>query len=146
MSDHLEEKTVDSELVYQGLFLKVRKDSARLPDGSLHGREWVMHPGAAAMLPVAEDGRVLMVRQWRYAMRRAYLEIPAGKIDPGETSLQTAKRELLEETGHAGREWAPLVQIHPAIGFSNDAVLAHAAANLLNTLRLRLCARRELRW
>jgi ADP-ribose pyrophosphatase len=122
MSDHLEEKTVESALVYQGLFLKVRKDSARLPDGSIHGREWVVHPGAAAILPLADDGRVLVIRQWRYAMRRAYLEIPAGKIDPGETSLQTAKRELLEETGHAGREWAPLVQIHPAIGFSNEVI------------------------
>ncbi len=127
---HLEETTVDSQLVYQGVFLRVRRDVARLPDGSEHPREWVMHPGAAAMLALGDDGRVLMVRQWRYAMRRAYLEIPAGKIDPGETSLQTARRELLEETGHVAREWAPLTQIHPAIGFSNELIDIYVARGL----------------
>jgi ADP-ribose pyrophosphatase len=65
---------------------------------------------------------VLVVRQYRYAMQQAYVEIPAGKIDPGETSLQTARRELLEETGHTAREWALLTQIHPAIGFSNEVL------------------------
>jgi ADP-ribose pyrophosphatase len=130
MGDHLRETTVDSQLVYEGAFLRVRRDVARLPDGSEHTREWVMHPGAAAMLALGDDGRVLMVRQWRYAMQRAYLEIPAGKIDPGETSLQTARRELLEETGHVAREWAPLTQIHPAIGFSNELIDLYLARGL----------------
>ena len=120
MSERLEETTVDSQTVYRGAFLEVRKDRARLPDGSVHGREWIVHPGAAAMLAIGDDERVLVVRQWRYAMRGAYVEIPAGKIDAGETPLQTAQRELLEETGHMAREWAPLTQIHPAIGFSNE--------------------------
>lgn len=130
MSEHLRESTVSSELVYQGVFLRVRKDVARLSDGSEHPREWVVHPGAAAMVGLGDDGRVLMVRQWRYPMQRAYLEIPAGKIDPGETSLQTARRELLEETGHVAREWAPLTQIHPAIGFSNELIDLYLARGL----------------
>jgi len=130
MSEHLRESTVSSELVFQGVFLRVRKDVARLSDGSEHPREWVMHPGAAAMVGLGDDGRVLMVRQWRYPMQRAYLEIPAGKIDPGETSLQTARRELLEETGHVAREWAPLTQIHPAIGFSNELIDLYLARGL----------------
>lgn len=130
MSDHLRETTVGSELVYQGLFLKVRRDEARLPDGSVHGREWVVHPGAAAVLAIGDDGRVLVERQWRYAMKQAYTEIPAGKIDPGETPLETAKRELLEETGHVAREWAPLVRIHPAIGFSNEVIDVFVARGL----------------
>jgi ADP-ribose pyrophosphatase len=130
MSKRLEETTVDSQLAYEGLFLRLRRDRARLPDGSVHGREWVVHPGAAAMLPVGDDGRVLIVRQWRYAMKRAYVEIPAGKIDPGETSLQTAKRELLEETGYVAREWAPLTQIHPAIGFANEVIDIFACRGL----------------
>ncbi|MEI7445208.1 MAG: NUDIX hydrolase, partial [Burkholderiales bacterium] len=130
MSAKLEETTVASELVYQGLFLKVRRDEARLPDGSVHGREWVVHPGAAAVLAIGDDGRVLVERQWRYAMRRAYVEIPAGKVDPGETPLQTAKRELLEETGYVAREWAPLLAIHPAIGFSNEGIEIFVARGL----------------
>jgi ADP-ribose pyrophosphatase len=130
MSRALQESTVDSALVYQGAFLRVRKDLARLPDGSVHGREWVMHPGAAGVLALGDDGRVLVERQWRYAMGRAYVEIPAGKIDTGETTLQTARRELLEETGYVAREWAPLTQIHPTIGFSNEVIDLYVARGL----------------
>jgi ADP-ribose pyrophosphatase len=130
MSKRLDEVTVDAEVVYQGAFLRVRKDRARLPDGSVHGREWVVHPGAAAMLAVGDDGRVLVVRQYRYAMQRAYVELPAGKIDPGETPLQTARRELLEETGYTAREWSHLTQIHPAIGFSNELLDIFVARGL----------------
>jgi len=130
MSKHLEEITVHTELAWAGAFLRVRKDRARLPDGSVHGREWVEHPGAAAVLALGDDGRVLIERQWRYSMRRAYVELPAGKIDPGETTLQTARRELLEETGYTAREWALLTQLHPAIGFSNEVMDVFVARGL----------------
>ncbi len=121
MSD-LREETHHSQTVYQGVFLQVRKDEARLPDGSLHVREWVVHPGASAIVALADDGRVLMERQWRYPMGREYLEIPAGKIDAGESPLQTAQRELLEETGMRAERWQLLTVIHPAIGFSNEVI------------------------
>jgi ADP-ribose pyrophosphatase len=130
MSDRFDEVTVDAEVVYQGAFLRVRKDRARLPDGSIHGREWVVHPGAAAILALGDDGRVLVVRQFRYSMQRTYVEIPAGKIDAGESALQTARRELLEETGYVAREWAHLTQIHPAIGFSNELLDIFVARGL----------------
>jgi ADP-ribose pyrophosphatase len=130
MSKDLQETTVESELVYQGLFLKVRRDKARLPDGSIHGREWVVHPGASAILALADDGRVLIERQFRYAMQQVYIEIPAGKIDPGETPLQTARRELLEETGYTAKQWALLTRIHPAIGFTNEIIDIFVAREL----------------
>ena len=130
MSKDLQETTVESELVYQGLFLKVRRDKALLPDGSIHGREWVVHPGASAILALADDGRVLIERQFRYAMQQVYVEIPAGKIDPGETPLQTARRELLEETGYTAKQWALLTRIHPAIGFTNEIIDIFVAREL----------------
>jgi ADP-ribose pyrophosphatase len=126
----LREQTVSSDTVYQGVFLKIRKDQARLPDGSVHVREWVVHPGASAILALSETGEVLMERQWRYPMGREYLEIPAGKIDAGETPLQTAKRELLEETGMRAAHWEPLTVIHPAIGFSNEVIHIFVARGL----------------
>jgi ADP-ribose pyrophosphatase len=122
MARDLGEKTLDSQVVYQGVFLKVRKDVAGLPDGSTGVREYIVHPGAAAMVPLFDDGRILIERQFRYAVRQTFVEIPAGKLDPGETSLQTAKRELVEETGHVAAEWAFLTKIHPAIGFADEFI------------------------
>jgi ADP-ribose pyrophosphatase len=106
MTKRLRETELSSELVYEGVFLKLRRDQARMPDGAQRTREYVMHPGAAAMVPLFEDGRVLVERQFRYPLRDVFLEFPAGKLDPGETPLQTAQRELVEETGYRGR-WSP---------------------------------------
>lgn len=116
------ETPVSGELTYEGLFLKVQLDQARLPDQSIAGREFVVHPGAAAMVPVFDDGRILVERQYRYSVKKVLTEIPAGKIDPGETSLQTAKRELVEETGYEAARWGLLTSIHPAAGFADETV------------------------
>jgi ADP-ribose pyrophosphatase len=120
MSSRLEETTLSSEVAYEGHFLKIRRDRVRMPDGRASGREYVVHPGAAAIVPLCPDGRVLVERQYRYPLRSTFVEIPAGKLDPGETSLQTARRELTEETGYRAREWALLTRIHPAIGFADE--------------------------
>lgn len=122
MTKHLREIELESELVYEGIFLKLRRDRARMPDGSERGREYVVHPGAAAMVPLMADDRILVERQFRYPLRDVFVEIPAGKIDPGETALDTARRELIEETGFSARQWAPLTRIHPAIGFANEVI------------------------
>ena len=118
----LTECTVDSQLVYDGVFLKVRKDLASLPDGRHGVREYVQHPGAAAIVPIFDDGRILVERQYRYGCQQVFVEIPAGKLDPGETFFQTAQRELLEETGYAAAQWAYLTRINPAIGFSDEII------------------------
>jgi ADP-ribose pyrophosphatase len=122
MTKRLRETELSSELVYEGVFLKLRRDQARMPDGAQRTREYVMHPGAAAMVPLFEDGRVLVERQFRYPLRDVFLEFPAGKLDPGETPLQTAQRELVEETGYRASEWALVTRIHPAIGFADEAL------------------------
>jgi ADP-ribose pyrophosphatase len=122
MTRHLREEELSSQLVYEGVFLKVRRDLARLPDGAERPREYIMHPGAAAMVPLMPDGRILVERQFRYPLREVFVEIPAGKRDPGEAVLQTAQRELIEETGYAAAQWAPLTRIHPAIGFADEVI------------------------
>ena len=122
MSSKLEETRVDTTLVYEGHFLKVRRDLARLPDGSHGVREYVEHPGAACMVPIFDDGRVLIERQFRYPLRQTFIEFPAGKLDAGERSIDTARRELLEETGFTAREWAFLTRIHPTIGFADEVL------------------------
>ncbi len=118
----LKETCLDSALVYDGNFIKVRKDQAALPDGQVHTREYIMHPGAVAVLALLDDGKLLMERQFRYAPRREFVEIPAGKIDKGEDILVCAQRELLEETGYVAREWTHLATTWPCIGYSDERI------------------------
>jgi ADP-ribose pyrophosphatase len=119
---NLEEKKLQGGVVYAGKFLEVHKDKVRLPDGSQTEREYVRHPGAVAVVALTEAGEVVLERQHRYPLRRDFVEIPAGKIDPGEAQLETAKRELLEETGYAAAEWTRLGLIHNAIGYSDESI------------------------
>jgi ADP-ribose pyrophosphatase len=126
LSEHL----VSGELVYDGGLLKVRRDVVRLPDGSLGTREYIRHPGAVAIVPLFDDGRVLLERQFRYPHHRDFIELPAGKLEPGEPPLASAKRELLEETGYAAQEWTRLGVIHTAIAYTDEAIELYLATKL----------------
>jgi ADP-ribose pyrophosphatase len=117
---HLRETRIDGELAYDGHFLKVTRDRIKLPDGSETQREFIRHPGAVVILPLLPDGRVLLERQFRYPNDRVFIEFPAGKIDPGEEALATAKRELEEETGYSAKEWHFVCTIHNAIAYSDE--------------------------
>jgi ADP-ribose pyrophosphatase len=126
----LSERRLSSRLVYDGKLLKVRSDTVRLPDGSTAEREWIEHPGAVAVLAMTDAGELVMERQFRYALGRDMIEVPAGKIDPGEDPLATAKRELKEETGYTAAEWTHVATIHLAIGYSNEHIEIYLARGL----------------
>lgn len=124
------ERLVSGELVYDGGLLKVRRDVVRLPDGHEAYREYIRHPGAAAILAFFDDGRILLERQFRYPHGRDFIELPAGKLEPSEPHLETAKRELLEETGYAAAEWSRLCVIHTAIAYTDEAIEIYVARGL----------------
>ena len=133
--DPLEELEIASEQVFRGALLDVRRDRVRLPDGKESIREYVRHPGAVVVLARLPDGRLLFERQFRYPLRRPFIELPAGKIDAGENILDCAKRELREETGYVARTWAHLGVMHPCIGYADERIEIFYADGLTHTGR-----------
>ena len=127
---HLIESEISSENVFKGVLLDVRKDMVRLPNGKQTVREYIVHPGAVVVLAFLDNGNLLFERQFRYPLRRVFLELPAGKIDPGEAILDTARRELLEETGHVASDWEYIGVMHPCIGYSDERIEIFAAREL----------------
>jgi len=119
---HLRETTLRSEQVYEGHFLQVRLDQVTLPDGAVAQREYIVHPGAVMIVPLLDDGRVVVERQWRHPLARVMLEFPAGKLDAGEAPLHCAIRELTEETGYRATEWARAGILHNAIAYSTEGI------------------------
>jgi ADP-ribose pyrophosphatase len=119
---HLREHHQSGEVLVKGNFLELRRDHVRLPDGATATREYVRHPGAVAIVPLLDDGRLVLERQFRYPVGKVLLEIPAGKIDPGESTLACAQRELLEETGYQAREWARAGMVHNAAAYSTEVI------------------------
>lgn len=130
MSEKLIEKTISSSEVFKGTFLKVTQDQVVLPNGHRSIREYIKHPGAALIIPVLDDGKLVMLNQYRHPLNKIFLEFPAGKIDPGETSLETAKRELMEETGYQAEDFQFLTTIHPCIGYSDEKIDLYLAKKI----------------
>lgn len=135
---HLVESEISSATVFKGALLEVRKDRVRLPDGKESVREYIVHPGAVVVLAWLDNGSLLFERQYRYPLRRVFLELPAGKIDPGESVIDTARRELLEETGYVASDWEHLGVMHPCIGYSDERIEIFSARGL------RLAGNRQL--
>jgi ADP-ribose pyrophosphatase len=116
--------------VFDGNLLHVRRDRVRLPDGREATREYIVHPGAVVIVPILPDGRLVLERQFRYPIGQVMLEFPAGRIDPQEAPLATAKRELIEEAGYAAATWRRLGILHPEIGYSTEAIEIFLATGL----------------
>ncbi|MCK6426741.1 MAG: NUDIX hydrolase [Burkholderiaceae bacterium] len=119
---HLRETRVESHQVYRGHFLEVYQDRIALPDGALTGREYMRHPGAVMVIPLLDDGRLVMERQFRYPLDRAMLEFPAGKLEPGEPGIVCGVRELFEETGYTAAQWAYAGELNNAIAYSTERI------------------------
>ena len=118
----LREHTLDSTMVFRGNFLNIARDLVRLPNGAQVTREYIRHSGAVMIVPLLDNGNVLMERQFRTPMQRVMVEFPAGKLDAGESWLACAQRELREETGYTARQWAYIGPINNAISYSDETI------------------------
>lgn len=126
------ETTVSSKLAYDGSFLKVYRDEVKLHDGHTTWREYVKHPGAVMILAFTKPDTILLERQYRYPRHRHFVEIPAGKLEPGEPALSTAKRELIEECGYEAGDWRHIATIDPSIGYSTEVIELYCATKLVH--------------
>lgn len=127
---HLTERATGRSSVLHSGFLHLVRDEVQLPDGQLATREYIQHGGAVAVVAVLEDKRLVLVRQHRYPLGRVLLELPAGRLEPGETTLACAQRELLEETGYVAAEWAFGLEIHNAAAYSSESIWIWVARGL----------------
>lgn len=128
--DSLKETRISSEQVFDGKLLQVYVDEVTLPDGTTSTRDWIRHPGACAVVPVYDDGTIMLLKQFRYPPRKVFIEVPAGKIDPGESALNTAKRELTEESGIECSNIVHAGLFYPAIGYADEVIHIYAAWGL----------------
>ncbi len=130
LDSELVEEKISSEEIFNGKIVHLFRDTVRLPNGKPATREVMRHPGAAAVVPVTQDGNVILVRQYRYPFAQVMLEIPAGKLDPGEDPLVCARRELLEETGYEAAEFVSLGVFYPSVAVLDEKIYLYIAKGL----------------
>lgn len=124
------EKMISSKKIYEGRIINLRVDLVALPGGKTTNREIVEYAGAVAVVPINEKGELLLVRQYRYAVGETLLEIPAGKIEPGEDYAASAGRELLEETGYEAGNLKHMISFYSTPGFTNEQIHLFLATDL----------------
>ena len=129
----MKEKTLHSKCVFKGSLLDVRNDEVIFPSGSKSTREWINHPGAVCCIPVLENGEICLIKQYRYPIKKYVIELPAGKLEIGETPIGCAKRELEEEIGFEAKKIRFLTMFYPAVGFVNEEMHLFLAEDLKKT-------------
>ena len=130
---HLKEKTIQAKTIYEGSFLTLNSDKVLLPNGNISNREWIKHPGAICCVPILPDGKIGLIKQYRYAVKEEMIEIPAGKLDQNEIPEKCALRELEEEIGYRANKLTLLANIHPAVGFTDEKMWLYLAEGLVKT-------------
>lgn len=130
IKSNIEESRLSTKKVFSGKLLQVYVDEVTLPNGSVSTRDWIKHPGASAIVPIFEDGTIMLLNQFRYPPRKIFLEVPAGKLDPGESSDKTASRELKEESGLLCDQLIKVGEFYPAIGYSDEIIHIYVAWGL----------------
>ncbi len=120
--DNLKEKTVDTQTAYHGRILDLKVDNVLLPNGKTAQREVVCHSGGVCVAPIDNEGNLYFVRQFRYPYKEVVLELPAGKLEKGQTPLENGKRELMEETGCIGYSYMSLGQLYPSPGYTDEII------------------------
>jgi ADP-ribose pyrophosphatase len=128
--DNLIEKTLKKELIYRGKFLECYTDQVILPNGKITTREYIHHPGAIAAVPILDDGRIVLVKQFRYPTGKVILEIPAGKLEKGENPDDCVRRELTEEIGFEPEQLTYLSSIWTTPGFTDEIIHLYLAKGL----------------
>ncbi|GAE36856.1 NUDIX domain-containing protein [Halalkalibacter akibai] len=129
--DHLYEKTTKTKDIYKGKIIDLHLEEVELPNGKMSSREVVKHPGAVAIIPITETGELVLVRQYRKALDKVIIEIPAGKLEPGEDPLESAKRELEEETGYKSEKLDFIVSFYTSPGFANELIYMYVTDTLI---------------
>ncbi|EZP76031.1 nucleoside diphosphate pyrophosphatase [Parageobacillus genomosp. 1] len=128
--DHLVEKTIRKEKIFSGKVVQLYVEDVQLPNGKTSKREVIKHPGAVAVIPITKDGKLVLVRQYRKALERVLVEIPAGKLEKGEEPFATAQRELEEETGYRARSLRHIVSFYTSPGFADELIHLYVAEGL----------------
>ena len=128
--DKFEEKTLSSNLVYKGKIFDITYDDIVLSDGIKRHREIIHHPGGVVIFAVKDDGNILLVKQYRYAVKSVQIELPAGRLEKGEDPLFAAQRELREETGYIAKNWQSLGHIFTTFGICDEKLYLFKATDL----------------
>lgn len=130
ISDYLREETISSSYLYRGRIVNIRQDRVKISGGQTAFREVVEHPGAVAVIAINENKEVVLVRQHRQPAGEVLLEIPAGKLEPGESPVDCARREMIEETGYDAEKYDQLTCFYPSPGFCDEIIYLFCAEKL----------------
>ncbi|MDH4128440.1 MAG: NUDIX hydrolase [Spirochaetota bacterium] len=130
MKKNLIEKQLESNLLHKGHFFNLYKDKVLLPNERFSYREYITHPKAVVVLPLFPNGKIILIKQYRYPLKKVFIEVPAGKLDSNETIEEAANRELLEETGYSSNKLSFISTFYPCIGYSNEEMNLFLAEDL----------------